>query len=203
MESMIELFGYLGSTLVVCSMLMASVVKLRVINMIGSVISGIYALIIGSFPLALMNFCLIIINFYNLYKLLKSDKQYDLVQGNMKDDLLQYVLQYYREDVLKYFPEFDKEKAEADTAFLVCCNGNPAGILLGKKEKNGVLEVVLDYSTPAYRDCSIGRYLYSRLSAEGIHALRYGGQSAEKHVSYLIKMGFEHVDHTYVKKLSD
>ena len=61
---MIELFGYLGSTLVVCSMLMASVVKLRVINMIGSVISGIYALIIGSFPLALMNFCLIIINFY-------------------------------------------------------------------------------------------------------------------------------------------
>ena len=74
---MIELFGYLGSTLVVVSMLMASVVKLRVINMIGSIISGTYALIIGSFPLALMNFCLIVINAYNLIRLLKSDKQYD------------------------------------------------------------------------------------------------------------------------------
>lgn len=67
----IELFGYLGSTLVVVSMLMASVVKLRVINMIGSVISASYALIIGSFPLVLMNVCLIAINAYNLVRLLK------------------------------------------------------------------------------------------------------------------------------------
>ena len=97
---MIELFGYLGSTLVVVSMLMASVVKLRVINMIGSIISGTYALIIGSFPLALMNFCLIVINAYNLIRLLKSDKQYDLVDGTKDDGLLHYFLEYYRDDML-------------------------------------------------------------------------------------------------------
>ena len=66
----IELFGYLGSTLVVVSMLMASVVKLRVINTAGSVISATYALIIGSYRLVLMNTCLIVINVYNLYKLM-------------------------------------------------------------------------------------------------------------------------------------
>ena len=65
----LELFGYLGSFLVVISMLMSSVIKLRVINITGSIISGTYALIIGSFPLALMNICLIIINVYNVYKL--------------------------------------------------------------------------------------------------------------------------------------
>ena len=43
---LIELFGYLGSALVVVSMLMSSVVRLRVINTIGSVIFAIYALII-------------------------------------------------------------------------------------------------------------------------------------------------------------
>ena len=43
-ELLVELFGYLGSVLVVVSMLMASVVKLRVINTFGSVISGTYAL---------------------------------------------------------------------------------------------------------------------------------------------------------------
>ena len=68
--AIIELAGYLGSTLVVVSMLMSSVVKLRVINTIGSVISATYALIIHSYPLALMNICLIIINCYNLIKLL-------------------------------------------------------------------------------------------------------------------------------------
>ncbi|MDO4340103.1 MAG: hypothetical protein Q4C91_18760 [Eubacteriales bacterium] len=51
----------------------------------GSTISGIYALVIGSFPLALMNFCLIAINIYNLFRLLKSDKEYDLVEGKGKD----------------------------------------------------------------------------------------------------------------------
>ena len=68
----LELFGYLGSFLVVISMLMSSVIKLRVINITGSIISGTYALIIGSFPLALMNICLIIINVYNILKLKKE-----------------------------------------------------------------------------------------------------------------------------------
>lgn len=71
----IEIFGYTGSILVVISMLMSSVVKLRLINTIGSVISGTYAVIRGAFPLVLMNACLIIINVYNLYKLLKTDKE--------------------------------------------------------------------------------------------------------------------------------
>ena len=86
--TMIEIFGYIGSALVVVSMLMSSVVKLRVINVIGSVISGTYALIIGSFPLALMNGCLIVINIYNLSKLLKSEKHYELVEGKAEDTFL-------------------------------------------------------------------------------------------------------------------
>ncbi len=52
---LIEIFGYIGSILVVVSMLMSSIVKLRAINTIGSVISGIYAVVCG----ALMNICLI------------------------------------------------------------------------------------------------------------------------------------------------
>ena len=66
----LEIIGYIGSFLVVISMLMSSIIKLRVINTIGSVISGIYAVICGALPLALMNLCLIIINVVNLVKLL-------------------------------------------------------------------------------------------------------------------------------------
>lgn len=75
MSFYIELIGYLGSFLVVVSMLMTSITKLRVVNMTGSVISIIYALVIGSFPIALMNICLLIINTYNIIKLKRQKTQ--------------------------------------------------------------------------------------------------------------------------------
>ena len=52
---MIEMVGYAGSVLVVISMLMTSVVKLRVVNMTGAVIFTVYALLIRSYPTALRN----------------------------------------------------------------------------------------------------------------------------------------------------
>ncbi|MDO5338306.1 MAG: YgjV family protein [Eubacteriales bacterium] len=74
---MIEMLGYLGSLLVVVSMLMTSVIKLRIINTIGASIFAVYALIIRSYPTALMNTCLVIINIYNLIWLLKKERHYD------------------------------------------------------------------------------------------------------------------------------
>ena len=58
----LEIFGYIGTALVIISMLMTSVLRLRIINIIGSVISGIYAVLVGATPVALMNLCLICIN---------------------------------------------------------------------------------------------------------------------------------------------
>lgn len=68
----IELVGYLGSILVVVSMLMTSVVRLRIINSVGAGIFTVYALIIQSYPTALMNFCLVVINIYNLVRIYKD-----------------------------------------------------------------------------------------------------------------------------------
>lgn len=195
----LELFGYLGSTLVVASMLMASVVKLRIINTVGSVISGTYALIIGSFPLALMNICLIVINVYNLYKLLKTRQQFEIVKASGSDALVGYFLNLNRKDIEGFFPGYGAGSTAEDAAFVVCCNGNPAGILLGRELDSGALDVVLDYSVPAYRDCSVGAYLYANLNAYGIKKLIFTRSKSDAHVSYLKKMGFEEKDGGYVK----
>ena len=93
-NAMIELIGYLGSALVVVSMLMSSVVKLRVINTIGSGIFAAYALMIHSYPTALMNICLVGINIYNLLKLRQKGPSYDLVDAAQRDGLLHYLLDY-------------------------------------------------------------------------------------------------------------
>ena len=190
---LIECIGYLGSVLVVVSMLMSSVVKLRVINTVGSCISGTYALVIHSYPLALMNLCLIVINFYNLAKLLKSEQHYDLISGRTDDAYFTYFLNHYKNDILHFFPEADSTLTNlaalgnTHTVFIICCDTVPAGILLGTLLENGTFAITVDYTTPMYRDCSAGRFLYARLPENGIRTLAYMGNS-DRHVPYLQKM---------------
>ena len=199
---LIEIFGYIGSALVVVSMLMSSIVKLRVVNTVGSIVSGIYALIVRAFPLVLMNGCLIIINLYNLFKLLKTNQVYDLVDGNADDALVAYFLERYADDIKACFPGFKKEDVCGKKAYIVCCDGNPAGVLVGD-EKDGEIDILIDYSIPSYRDCSVGTYLYSQLPAKNIKKLVYAQNKTEVHVSYMNKMGFVQENDAYVKKFNE
>lgn len=192
----IELFGYLGSGLVVVSMLMTSVYWLRVINTIGSVIFMIYALIIRSYPTALMNFFLICINIYHLLQLRNNkDRHFDLIENDTQDQLLDYQLTYFHEDIAKYFPDFFPAWTDAGLkgeqgyrAFTVCCDHEVAGALVGKQEGSD-LKLLLDYTTPAYRDCSVGEFVYPELKKKGYDRVVYQG-SNPAHISYAKKMGF-------------
>lgn len=194
----IELFGYLGSVLVVVSMLMSSVVKLRIINVIGSLISGTYALIIGSFPLALMNICLIMINVINLIKLLRVDRKYELVEGSLHDPYCSYFLQHYGDDIQTYFPAFSSENKEKSRAYYIFCNEAPAGLLLGTVDEDKRMEIEIDYTTPAYRDCSVAKFLYLNIKNYGIKMLCMQNPS-EKHRPFLEKMGYVFNGKEYVK----
>ncbi len=197
----IELFGYLGSILVVVSMLMSSVIKLRIINIIGSVISGTYALIIGSFPLALMNICLIIINVYNIYKLKKQSHKYEIVKGDIQDSFFKYFANLHGDDIKNYFSDFLAEKVSGDTVYYVFCNEMPVGLFVGNK-KDDKLDVVVDYTVPSYRDCSVAKFLYIAIKNEGFNQLEIN-KPTEKHTLFLNKMNYEKQDNCYVKLLNE
>ena len=197
---LIEIFGYIGSALVVISMLMSSIVKLRVVNTIGSIVSGIYALIVGAFPLVLMNGCLIVINVYNLYKLLNTKQTYDLVESTTNDVFVNYFLNRYHADIKTYFPEFNMNEIDNKKVFIACCEGKPAGALVGN-ENNGTFDILIDYSTPEYRDTSVGKFFYSQLSSKNIHELVFSHQLTQEHQDYMEKIGFMKLDNTYIKKI--
>lgn len=197
---LIEIIGYIGSALVLVSFLMSSVVKLRVINMIGGLVFGTYALLIHSYPTALMQLCLILINLYYLMRLKKNTRHFDLIDGKKDDAFLNYMLDYYNNDIRTYFPELGRAASAADAAYIVCCDAVPAGIFLGKKRDGKTVEIICDYSTPTYRDCSVGKYLYSQLPGLGVKRLVFAGD-AGKHEPYLQKMGFVKKDNEYVKSM--
>ncbi len=196
---LIELVGYIGSILVVVSMLMSSVLKLRIINTVGGAIFSVYALIIQSYPTAIMNIILCGINIYYLAKLRNPERNFDLVELVPQDPFVKYMLQRYGKDISECFPGFEPGAAPADRACIVCCDGAPAGLFLAKQSGDS-LDIALDYSTPTYRDCSVGRYLYGKLASGGVRELRYAMQPG-RHEDYLRSMGFEQKDGAFVKTL--
>lgn len=199
-QMILELVGYFASLLVLISLLMTSVVKLRVINLIGSLIFAVYALFISSYPTAVMNFCLVAVNIYFLVKIARTERVFTLVPTQPGEAFLEHFLGFYGEDIPKYFPGFDPA-APVDKAFLVCCDATPAGVLTGRTAGEGVLEVSLDYSTPQYRDCSVGQYLYRQLAQKGYRRLVVPAATAE-HGEYLKKMGFVREGEGYIKDLA-
>ncbi len=196
----IELVGYIGSILVLVAFLMTSVVKLRVVNSVGSLIFAIYALIIHSYPTALMNFCLVLINIHFLWHLRNKETNYDLLSVSNDDSFLAYILEHYRKDIEACFPGIDLNLSRVNRAFIVCCDAVPAGVMLGK-DSEGILDISLDYSIPMYRDCSIGKYLMEMLPKNGIRTLIYSGPN-DNHQEYLRKMGFCKKDGIYIKELA-
>ena len=68
MNIYLEIFGYIGTALVIISMMMKSINKLRIFNISGSVISVIYSVLVNAWPIVLLNACLIAINSYHLIR---------------------------------------------------------------------------------------------------------------------------------------
>lgn len=75
MNLYLELFGYLGTALVLLSMMMTSVTKLRIVNMCGSVVSGLYAFFCGTWPVVYLNVGMIMINAVQLFRQAKVRRQ--------------------------------------------------------------------------------------------------------------------------------
>ena len=197
----LELFGYLGSVLILISMLMTSVVRLRVINLIGSVVFTAYAVLIGSYPTAFLNGCLVLVNIYHLMKLRSSTGHFYEVQPLCAGDgLTDFFLRRYGEDMRQFFPGLDFAQARSSAGFSVFYGDQIAGLMLGSRS-GAAFDVLLDYTATAYRDCSVGTHLYAELPSHGISRLSARADSPA-HAQYLEKMGFvREADGSWTKAL--
>ena len=199
-EFMLEMMGYLASLLVLVSLLMTSVVKLRIINSIGAALFTAYGILIQSYPTAAMNFALIVVNIYFLVKVLRSKKLFSVEETLADDNAVQHFLRFYREDIGRCFPDYDFSISAGETCWLVYADANPVGLLIGEAVDEGTVKVSLDYASPSYRDCSVGQYLYGNLKEMGFTTL-VAKSHVERHSGYLEKMGIEEKNGQFVKQL--
>ena len=193
----IEMVGYCGSLLVLVSFLMTSVFKLRVVNSIGSVIFMIYALIIKSYPTAVMNFCLVLINIHFLWKMSRTETEFDFVESSINDGYFKYFLEENKEDINKYYPSLDFP--QDSKVYFVSRNSRPLGLTVAQKD-NDTLNLLMDYSVKEYRDFSIATYLFEKLAQKGIKKVTFTPPT-NNHEEYLNKFNFTKNGDVYEKIL--
>ena len=75
----------------------------------------------------------------------------------------------------------------------------PVGFTLGICDKDS-MELILDYTVQAYRDASIGNFLFSKLDQYGIKKVLYRGPLTTSHVEYLKNTGFRKTADYYIKE---
>lgn len=189
-----EIIGYIASILIAISLTMKSILRLRVINLIGAIFFTAYGLLIQAYPVAAVNFFIVIIDIIYLREMLATKEFFHLLEVERRSDYLDYFLNFYREDIQKFQPDFPTTVNENQLAFFALRNTVPAGLMIGEMRDDHCLHVQLDYAIPGYRDFKIGRYIYTEQAEvflqRGIHKI-YTNPGTPAHANYLEKMGFE------------
>ena len=190
---MLEYIGYLASVIVLISLLMSSVKKLRWINLFGSLTFVIYGFLIKAYPIAILNIGTVSINIYFLIKMANTRSYFKILEIDKKSDYFDYFLELHKED-LSRFIDIDKIDIEtADLRFYILRDIIPAGVFSGKRYDDHTLLIELDYVSPPYRDFSFGKYLYTQEKElflnKGYNRLITLTDN-KIHKDYLLKMGF-------------
>ncbi|MFN3257087.1 MAG: hypothetical protein ACE37B_15475 [Ilumatobacter sp.] len=105
-----ELVGYLASALVVTSLTMTSVVRLRIISLVGSVTFVVYGVLIDSVPIIVTNALIACINVWFLRKEFApdSDRGVGLGASRIRIDspFLRDFVAFHLDDIHRFQPDF-------------------------------------------------------------------------------------------------
>ena len=192
----VEVIGYVASVLVAGSLVMVSVVKLRVINLGGAVAFVAYGLLIGAFSLVLTNGFIVVVNVYHLSRIFRADLNgftYVPIDASRRDRLDEFI-ELYRDDVFRFHPGFsldflDRAFAGAGRVYLAQRNLRTEGFAYyvqlshvdewPANEVSGLFSAVerdldfahtvyvpVDYVTRSYRDLGLVDKLHQQLVAD-------------------------------------
>lgn len=204
MNIYLEYLGYVASLIVLVSLLMSSLKKLRWINLIGATLFGAYGFLIGSIPTGLMNLGIVIIDIYYLVKMYQAKDYFQILPIESKSEYLSEFMQFYKGDIESYMEVPDINIDNAAQKFYILRNMNTAGIFVADKYDEETLEIKLDYVVPMFRDFKIGLYVFEsqreKFLSEGYTKFIVKTNN-DAHIKYVKKMGFVKEEDNYIKAI--
>lgn len=192
-QLVLEIVGYAASILVAVSLMMSSILRLRIVNLVGSAAFTVYGALIGAYPVAVVNLLIVFINLYYLRQMLGSREYFKLLRVSPGSEYLRAFLDFHRDEIRRFLPGFRHEPAEGRLTFFVLRDMVPAGLFVGELGEDGTLRVLLDFVIPRYRDFKTGRYLFADQAEffreQGVREI-VSEPGNPDHADYLRRMGF-------------
>lgn len=189
----IELLGYAASFIILVSLTMKSIVKLRWINAAGSALFVVFAFLTRSAPTIVMNLGIIAIDLWYVAKLSRNRKEYQLVKAERGSAYLEFFYNQHRAEIQDIFG--DEVFLEAKGFSYFVCDNEIAGLFAWKENSTTECQILIDFVTPRYRDSKIGRYFFEQqlpsFREKGYTHFIYNNVG-QKHWKYLEKIGFKH-----------
>lgn len=187
-----EWLGYFASVMVLISLLNSSIIRLRTINLIGSVLFSVYGFMIHSIPTGAMNTIIALINVIYLVKIITRKEYFTLLPILPEDKYLEHFMDYYKVDIKKYYPHYSFDQ-ENDICIYILRNLVTAGLLIGKRIDDDTVLIALEYVTPEYRDFKVAKYIFIENSGffiqQGIRKFAINPVNPDS-IKYLRKIGF-------------
>jgi len=201
MNVAVDALGYVASGLVILSLSMRSVVRLRMISLCASATILAYGVLIDAVPIIVTNVCLVALNIYFLVQEFRrggSSERADLGVSRIRPDspFLRDFVEYHIDDIRSFQPSFTMPAGDDVVSLVLNRDGLPAGLIVGRRqgERGDTLRIDLDYVMREHRDSRLGRWLYSGGSDVfeqlGISRL-CADASTEAHHKYLRRVGFD------------
>lgn len=163
----LEVVGWVGSAILVWSLLQTQLRRLRVINLVGCLVLIVYNTVNQVWPMVGLNVVLAGINLYYLWRMAQDAhdaRAYEVLEVSGDDEYVRHVLRVHEADVRRYNPGFVHDPFTGDPSFLVLKGDEMVGVVIVRDAGEGTAQIVLDYVTQRYRDLSPGEFV---LGADG------------------------------------
>jgi hypothetical protein len=189
--SWLDWFGYSASVVILVSLMMSSIIRLRWINLVGAIMFSTFGFMIGSVPTGGLNLGIAIIDIYYLAKIYREKDQVAIVGADADSEIFRHFWDVNREEIGRIFGDVTIDSS--CDVFFYLRNNNTAGILVGRRTNDATFRILVDYVTPQYRDLRIGQYVIAeanlRRRLPGVHTL-IADAGDENHEAYLKRLGF-------------
>jgi hypothetical protein len=190
---MVEVLGYVASAVIILSLTMTSIVRLRVVGLAGSALFATYGALVGSIPVVATNMVIFGLHVFFLWRAFNVDEFFTLLEVRPESRYLSEFLEYHRSDICRFQPGFAFAPTAEHLTLFILRDMVPAGLLIGRQSSGGTLDVQLDYVIPRFRDLKVADFLFR---ANGAAFRRHGISrlvarvETQAHGRYLRRVGF-------------
>ncbi len=204
----VEVLGWVGSALLIVSLLQTRVLRLRVLNTVAAAILVVFNGLIEVWPMTVMNIVIVVINLVQIARLRTANhaEGYDLLEVDPQDEYVRHLMRVHEEEIRRFNPGFVYDPAAShSSAFLILRGDETAGVvLLTDSDDPGVARLQLDYVTPKYRDFTPGEFVYERSGWFAAHEYTHvvAPPRLRPDDPYFSRLGFEMRDGEWMRQVA-